>query len=205
MTGLSFRNRPRRTRGRSLSRLGRVHDRSCHAPPRIIRKAPNITTPTMIVPSTMVVTLGSTAASVRIVRMILQDEDRDDRAENAADTAAEDNAAQHDRRHGRQKVGPGTGSPMPVSMKAEAAETAEEAADAVGRRLGPPDGDARAEGRVRPTRWRRSERPSLERFSGTQTSATITAITISALGTRRSGRSRHDAVAQESHRCRPAC
>jgi hypothetical protein len=38
--------------------------------PRIIRKAPNITTPTMIVPSTMVVTLGSTAASVRIVRMI---------------------------------------------------------------------------------------------------------------------------------------
>ena len=51
---------------------------------RMAMKAPNMTTTTMIVPSTMVVTLGSTASRVRSVRTQAEDEDGDDRAEQSA-------------------------------------------------------------------------------------------------------------------------
>ena len=59
-----------------------------------------------MVPSTIVVTLGSTDRNVRSVRTRAQDEDGNDRSEQAAAAAAKHDATQHHRRDAGQQIGP---------------------------------------------------------------------------------------------------
>ena len=70
--------------------------------------------------------------------MILRMKDRDDRPQQPADAPAQHCAAQNDRRDGGQQVGAGDGFTDPGQcQKAQPAKGAEEAADRVGRGLGP--------------------------------------------------------------------
>ena len=172
-SGLSPRNRPRRVGRGSSSR------------PRIARMPPSITTPTMIVPSTMVVTLGSTEASVRSIRTSRRMKTARIGPEEPADAAAEHDAAQHHRRDGGQQVGPGDrladagrhGQRQP----AHAPRTGRRA-----RRPRPASGRSRRRTGRRPagpSPRHRSTGPSRERRSGSQTASRQTIRKTSAFGT----------------------
>ncbi len=71
------------------------------------RKAPNITTTTMIVPSMMVVTLGSMASSVRSVRTRRSTKTATIGPTQPAPAAAERHAAEHDGGDAGEQIGAG--------------------------------------------------------------------------------------------------
>ena len=73
-----------------------------------------MTTPIRIAPLTTVARFGVDAEERHVRPDQLEDDHGDDRAEHAAAAAGEAHAAQHDRRDALQRVGAGTGVPMPV-------------------------------------------------------------------------------------------
>ncbi len=107
-----------------------------------------MTTATMIEPSTIAVTFGSMASSVRSVRTEPQHEDGDDRAEQVAPAAAERDAAKHDRRDAGEQIGAGDRrADAGAHGERQAAHRGEQAGEGVGEDLGARDRDAAAEGR----------------------------------------------------------
>ena len=90
-----------RQQGRRVSRHGHG------VRPRVARTAPNITTATMIVPSMMAATLGSTDSSVRSIRTSRRTKTARIGPKKPAAPAAQHHAAQHDGRDRGQQVGPG--------------------------------------------------------------------------------------------------
>ena len=163
---------------------------------RIWTRLPTMTTPMRITPWSDRRSWGR--RQERHVRPDeLQDHDGDDRPEEAAAAAGQADAAEHDRRRRSAAcTGPGTGVPMPVLAVSDSpARAANRPGDHVrrGSWSGRPATPLRnAASWLLPMAY--SDRPSLERRSGIQITATTTISTTAALGTHVDQERAHDEV-----------
>ena len=112
------------------------------------RKAPSITTTTMMVPSMMVVTLGSTASSVRSVRTSRSTNTATIGPTRPPRAAAEHHAAEHDGRDAGEQIRAGDRrADAGAHGQRQPAHRGEQAGQCVGDDLGARDRHAAAEGR----------------------------------------------------------
>ena len=114
--------------------------------PRIAKKAPSITTMTMMVPSMIVVTFGSTDRKVRSLRTSRRMKTATIGPSRSAPAAAERDAAEDDGGDAREQVGAGDRrADAGAAGQHQAAHRREKPGERVGDDLGPVHGDAAPE------------------------------------------------------------